>query len=105
MYSTKIRLMVAILTAVTLAPMLGVCSVRALGHIISEPVQGDGVRRVTPEELREALGKGKAVLIDVRSEESYKAGHVKGARSIPFAQIGARANELPRDKMIATYCS
>lgn len=66
---------------------------------------GDGVRRITPAEAREALDKGKAIIIDVRGEASYDAGHVKGALSISVNDIGARASELPRDKMIITYCS
>jgi predicted sulfurtransferase len=66
---------------------------------------GDGVRRITPAEAREALDKGKAIIIDVRGDASYNAGHVKGARSIPVDAIGSRASELPRDKMIITYCS
>ncbi|HEX8651271.1 MAG TPA: rhodanese-like domain-containing protein [Pyrinomonadaceae bacterium] len=67
--------------------------------------QGDGVRRVTTTELKEALDKGTAVVVDVRAEEQYKAGHIKGALHIPEAEIAARAGELPRDKMIVTYCS
>ena len=69
------------------------------------PAAGDGARRITPDELREALKKGKAILIDVRGAESYKAGHIKGARLIPANEIGSRLNELPKDKLIATYCS
>ena len=69
------------------------------------PQQGDGVRRVTTTELKEALDKGTAVVVDVRPEEQYKAGHIKGALHIPEAEIAARAGELPRDKMIVTYCS
>jgi predicted sulfurtransferase len=65
----------------------------------------DGVRRITPAEAREALDKGKAIIIDVRGDASYDAGHVKGARSISVDAIGSRASELPRDKMIITYCS
>jgi hypothetical protein len=65
----------------------------------------DGVRRITPAEAREAVDKGKAIIIDVRGEASYDAGHVKGARLIPVNDIGTRASELPRDKMIITYCS
>jgi 3-mercaptopyruvate sulfurtransferase SseA len=65
----------------------------------------DGVRRVTTAELREALDKGTAVVVDVRSDEQYKAGHVKGALHIPEAEIASRSSELPRDKMIVTYCS
>jgi predicted sulfurtransferase len=65
----------------------------------------DGGRRIKPEDARELLEKDKAVLVDVRGEAAYKAGHIKGARNIPFSDIRARAKELPQDKMILTYCS
>ena len=65
----------------------------------------DGVRRVTAAEARVAVEKGQAVIVDVRGEDSFKAGHIKGALSIPVGNIGSRAGELPRGKMIITYCS
>ena len=67
--------------------------------------QDNAVRRVTPAEAKAAVDKGQAVLVDVRGEDSYKAGHVKGALWIPVNEIGARAGELPRGKTIITYCS
>jgi Rhodanese-like domain len=67
--------------------------------------QGDGVRRIKPVDARGAVAQGKAVIIDVRGEDSYNAGHIKGARWINLNDIGSRAGELPRDKMIITYCS
>jgi rhodanese-related sulfurtransferase len=72
---------------------------------IAGQTQGDGVRRISAAEAREAVAQGKAIIIDVRGEESYNAGHVKGARWIPMNDIGSRSGELPRDKMIITYCS
>jgi hypothetical protein len=71
----------------------------------TQPTPADGVRRVTVEELRAALEKGTAVVIDVRSEEQYKAGHIKGALWIQGNQITERTKELPKDKLIVTYCS
>jgi 3-mercaptopyruvate sulfurtransferase SseA len=65
----------------------------------------DGVERITTAELRDALEKGTAVVIDVRSPESYKAGHIKGAKNIPEAELVSRKDELPRDKKIVFYCS
>ena len=65
----------------------------------------DEARRITPEELRTPLQKHEAILIDVRSEESYKSGHIRGARWIPAGEILSHVNELPHDKMIVTYCS
>ena len=67
--------------------------------------EGDGVRRVTPAEARAAVEKGQAVIVDVRGEDSFKAGHIKGALWIPVGDIGSRAGELPRGKTIITYCS
>ena len=66
---------------------------------------GDGARRITPAEARAALDKGEAIIVDVRGESSYEAGHVKGARLIPYSDLVARMDEFPRDKMIITYCS
>lgn len=70
-----------------------------------QPAPADGVRRVTVDELRAALEKGTAIVIDVRGEDQYKAGHIKGALWIPGDQIGSRAKELPKDKLIVAYCS
>ncbi len=72
---------------------------------LSTPTPSDGAQRITPTELRAALDNGTAILVDVRGSDSYKAEHIKGAISIPFTDIAARFNELPKDKFIATYCS
>jgi 3-mercaptopyruvate sulfurtransferase SseA len=63
------------------------------------------VRRISAAELRDAWKKGKAILIDVRNEESYSADHIRGARLIIASDIGSHIKELPKNKLIATYCS
>ena len=65
----------------------------------------DGARRVTVAELKDMLAKNEAVVIDVRNEESYKAAHIKGAKLIPEAEVVKRSDELPKNKLIVTYCS
>jgi hypothetical protein len=65
----------------------------------------DGARRVTIDEMESLVKEGKAVVIDVRSQDAYDAGHIPGAKSIPSSEIIARMNELPKDKLIITYCS
>ncbi len=71
----------------------------------SHDALNDGVRRITPAELQAAMTKGEAVVVDVRDQAAYQRGHIKGARLIPAEQITSRAGELPRDKMIVTYCA
>lgn len=51
------------------------------------------------------MKKGEAILLDVRQEPAYRAGHIKGAISVPETQIPARYSTLPRDKKIITYCT
>src|SRR5947208_9574576 len=43
---------------------------------------GEGVESIGRDELRSRLARGDVVLVDVRPEEEYAAGHIEGARSI-----------------------
>lgn len=65
----------------------------------------DGVRRITTAELEELMKQGKVVVVDVRNQAAYDIGHIRGAKLIPVPQVGERTKELPRDKMIVTYCA
>ena len=72
---------------------------------VTAPTPSDGARRVTVAELKDMLANNQAIVIDVRNEASYDAGHIRGARLIPEADLIKHLDELPRDKMIVTYCS
>ena len=88
-----------------LISILALLALSALLTTATGQTQGDGVRRITPAEARELVAQGKAIIVDVRSKESYNSGHVKDARWINLDVIGSRVKDLPRDKMIITYCS
>jgi len=62
-------------------------------------------RRISAAEALQAVAKGKAVLVDVRPKESYDASHAQGAISLPLSELGSRAGELPKDKLVITYCT
>ncbi len=60
-----------------------------------------------PVDRRAVLGKakrGEVVVLDVRPEAEYAAGHLPFARSIPLSELRRRLNELPRSKPIVAYC-
>lgn len=71
----------------------------------AEATPNDGVRRISVEELRAALGEDRAVILDVRGSVEYDLGHIKGARLLPLGEIARRASELPHEKLIVTYCA
>jgi 3-mercaptopyruvate sulfurtransferase SseA len=66
---------------------------------------GDGVRRITTVDLKNMMDKGQAIVVDVRADASWEAGHIRGSRHIPTDKILSEAESLPRDKTIVTYCS
>ncbi|HET6973826.1 MAG TPA: rhodanese-like domain-containing protein [Pyrinomonadaceae bacterium] len=71
----------------------------------SDTVYADGARRVTADEMDTMVKNGQAIIIDVRNQASFDMGHIPGAKLIPAGEILNHLNELPRDKMIVTYCS
>jgi len=70
-----------------------------------ETTYADGARRITTTELDTLMKEGKAYVVDVRSQDSWDLGHIPGATLIPANDILKHVNDLPRDKMIVTYCS
>jgi hypothetical protein len=65
------------------------------------------VPRVTVDEALAALNSGAAVIVDVRSVESFVVKHVAGALSIPLNRIEEDPKGLSLDKnqWIITYCT
>ncbi len=61
--------------------------------------------RISKEEAEKLAKEGKAVFIDVRTENTYSIGHIKGALSIPGSQLAMRITEIPPKKKIITYCA
>ena len=71
------------------------------------PQTEDAVPRVKVEEAKAALESDKAIIVDVRSAESFAAGHAAGAISIPLTEFENNIDSLPLDKdqWIITYCT
>jgi adenylyltransferase/sulfurtransferase len=60
------------------------------------------VRRLSPVELRELLGK--VAIIDVRSPSEFGVSHLPGAVSIPVNDVQRRLDEIPRDQPVVFIC-
>jgi rhodanese-related sulfurtransferase/DNA-binding HxlR family transcriptional regulator len=64
----------------------------------------DGVEHVSAEELQKRLARGDVVVLDVRPEPEYKAGHITGAQSVPLDALASLVPKLPRRRQIVAYC-
>lgn len=59
---------------------------------------------ITRAELRRRLGRRDVIVVDVRPEPEYAAGHVDGAISLPIDTLRRRADRLPKNAEIVAYC-
>lgn len=72
---------------------------------MARQVPGEPYTRVSIEEAKEMLDSGDAVAIDVRREDEYEAGHIKGALWIPVDDVIPRFAELPEDGKLLFICA
>jgi 3-mercaptopyruvate sulfurtransferase SseA len=62
--------------------------------------------RIEWAEFKKLHDAGSVVIVDVRGAESFEAGHIPGARSVPLDEVEKRADELKKlKKLIVTYCA
>ena len=73
---------------------------------LAEDYLGDRgkLRTMTRDQLSSRLRDGDVVVLDVRPEPEYAAGHIEGAMTIPIQELKSRLGEIPRDADIVAYC-
>ena len=70
-----------------------------------ETVHADGVRRITIKDFEELRNKHDVFIVDVRNQAAYDQGHIPGAKLMPVNEILNHVDQLPKDRLIVTYCS
>jgi len=91
--------------------------VRTLGDVAEErlPEVGAALARhvgareiddTAPRAVARRVKANRALLLDVRPPEEYRAGHIRGARSVPIDSLVRKhgTDDLPREREIVVYC-
>jgi rhodanese-related sulfurtransferase/predicted transcriptional regulator len=63
-----------------------------------------GLSIITRDELLVRLRQGDVVVLDVRPQPEYEAGHIPGALSVPVTDVKSRLREVPGGSEIVAYC-
>jgi rhodanese-related sulfurtransferase/predicted transcriptional regulator len=74
---------------------------RAARHYLGDV---EALEPVARDELLRRLHDGQVLVLDVRPEAEYAAGHIPGAVSVPHNQLASRLAELPENADIIAYC-
>ena len=59
---------------------------------------------ISREELADRLKRGDLVVLDVRPEVEFRAGHIPGARSVPISELRRSLRSLAKDDDVVAYC-
>ncbi|HEU4635568.1 MAG TPA: MBL fold metallo-hydrolase [Edaphobacter sp.] len=62
-------------------------------------------RASVPMLIEELNSSSPPVILDVRSQQEWKEGHIPDSLNIPLSQLKERLGEVPRDRRIAVHCA
>ena len=95
---------IVLLFALLIFPVLAGCDA---GQIMDGPGMVNSYRQIDQETVKQMMAQEDGhVIVDVRREDEYAAGHIPGAILIPNESIGTEPpEELPdRNQIILIYC-
>jgi phage shock protein E len=52
-----------------------------------------------------SLMQNGAMIVDVRSPQEFKGGHIKGAVNIPLQELQRSMGKIPKNKAVITCCA
>jgi len=99
------RIILFAVAALVGATMLGGCS--KIDDTLIEPNEPGTYLQITHSEAKEIMDSGtECVILDVRTQEEFDEGHIKGAILLPDYEIETRAESVLTDKsqLILVYC-
>lgn len=57
------------------------------------------------EGLKNQLRTSQTLLVDVREQSEYQAGHIPNAINIPLQTLAHSLDQIPHDRPVVLYCS
>lgn len=73
----------------------------ALASVVEHPGELEGVDR---KSILKRARAGEVLILDVRPEEEFAAGHLPHAHSLPVNDLKKRLAEIPKDVPVVAYC-
>ena len=102
MYQTKTWQLLPILFALIIA--LAGCGGQAAAPAVEEAAVLDLAVNLDPAAVEELYQRDDVIILDVREDHEYQAGHIPGATLVPLGQIPSRLDDIPKDKTVIAVC-
>jgi len=71
----------------------------------SQSASQSGINQLNPAQLQTMLSKSpKPFLLDVRTPQEFKEGHIQEAELIPLNDLANQLNRIPKDREVICIC-
>ena len=102
------RFMVLVLALLLSIGTIGCSPPAAAVNVATSEVVVENLVDLAPnlsvDEVAQALSDKSVVIVDVREDYEYAAGHIPGAVLIPLGEITSRTDEIPSDVPVVLVC-
>lgn len=73
----------------------------------TEQKQQNPFANLNVDQAKQLIDKGDVVVLDVRTDREYQAGHIEGAEHLDFygQDFASKLEDLPKDKNYVVYCA
>ena len=104
--AAKVQDIVRVLLRVGIAAdaIEGFIEPRAVSALATGSFATVGVDDITPVRANELVERGECTVVDVRTCAEFAAGHLPGAKHIPYTHLRARLGEVDRSRPVLCYC-
>ena|GEM_PF-890553 len=113
----NIIVIIIVLIAIPFLPLLAIAGGLVYAHIAGTERSNDGFvfklpnesgfYEITADQLADRIDDKRDdnfIIIDIRDDASFDAGHIPGAINIPLNELGYRVFSLDKTKDIIVYC-
>ena len=77
---------------------------RLSGGALAWPALTRSRHAVSTLQATQLLNKGKTLILDVRSADEFKTGHLRASKNIPLDELPARMGDLDKSSAVLVIC-
>jgi phage shock protein E len=75
-------------------------------YFIYSRFANSGIKSVNASAAQDLIKESGVLILDVRTSQEFRGGHIKGAKLLPVSELAGKIGEIVdwKDRQVLTYC-
>jgi rhodanese-related sulfurtransferase len=75
-------------------------------YLIYKRVAGAGIKSLNASAAQDLIKESGVLILDVRTSQEFRGGHIKGAKLLPVSELAGRIGEIVdwKNRLVLVYC-